>query len=205
MWSFVMVVALVSGARAEQPGPTIGLALAGESLQDPWIVDGYDAEGLGGAVTASLPLPVGLRLGVQLGYARRGGSTTTEEDGSAVDPSWLAYTSASLPVFYDLHAGPVTLGAGLGPAYVIFSEKADPVNEYAETGGKFGFVVEGQARLATDLLHPSMHDPDSGPIGVDVVVDAGYRKCARHLLKPAELTGLDFSGVIVHLGLELAY
>ncbi len=205
-----MVALLVGWAAAAEGETSLGVRLSGESLQDPYLSAAYTAEGLGGELTASVPLPKNLSWRVSVGYHRRGGFKQSPEGDATTLTSWLMYIPVSAPVYYDIHAGSAAVGVGLGPAYVVFAEPTEVFEEGEEyygrkqSGGKFALVAELEARLATNMVSPSLHAPDEGARRLDVVVTAGYRLAARHL-NPANQEGLSFSAVRVGLGLELVY
>ncbi len=212
MCTLLVVALMVPVAQAGEPEleASIGARLSGEALQDPRLVSAYTAEGLGGELTAALPLVKGFRLRVCVGYHRRAGKRFTLDGTEGTASSWLMYLPISAPVFYDVHAGSVSLGVGVGPSYLVFAEPSeappdDPAYaDVAQSGGKFGLTFEAEARIATDMVSRSLHAPDEGPRRLDVVIGLGYRASVPHL-NLANTEGLNFSAVRLGAGLELVY
>lgn len=205
-WCAILLAAPVARAADETPGLSVGARLSGESLQDPNLVALYTPEGLGGELTASVPLPKNLRLRFAIGYHRRAGVLFDDLDGNVGDKaSWFMYVPISAPVFYDLHAGSVALGIGAGPTYVVWAEPPQHYEDTRQSGGKWGVDLELEARIATGMVAPSLHAPDEGPRRMDVVISAGYRHAFRHVFAWADPTGLSLSAVRVGAGVELVY
>jgi hypothetical protein len=191
----------------EVPGEDrVGLSvrLLGEALADPELSAAYGGTGLGGEVAVTVPVIADLHVTLEGGYLRRAGHFRAE-DGSDGAASYLWYLPMALPASWVLDLGPVRVGAGLGPAYLLFAEPNVSDNEWGESGGKFGFVVEARGRVHTAFVRRSLYDPGGGPSRMDVTFGLGYRHAIKHVLPAQAGEGHDFSAARVDLGLERVY
>src|SRR5262245_33123497 len=139
---------------AEAPsGDHVGLSvrLLGEALADPELSAAYGGTGLCGEVAVTVPVVADLQLTLEAGYMRRSGHFRAGDGGDGA-ASWLWYLPMALPASWVLDLGPVRVGAGLGPAYLLFAEPNVSDNEWGESGGKFGFVVEARGRVRTGFV-----------------------------------------------------
>jgi len=199
----VLLCAAVSPAFAT--GPTLGGGLVGQSISDPVLVSAYRPSGLGGRLTASLPIRSWLRAEVEVGYLTWKGHRVYASSGALeTGTDWgFTFVPIHLPVLAELRTGRVTLGAGLGPAYVYYAEEQPPDSTVSGSGGKFAAVVQGELRVATYAVERRWFE-ESGPSGMEVVADIGYRGAWVHVLDP-ERGGLNLSALTLGVGVELGF
>lgn len=163
----------ISAALAESPG--IGLRLSGELLQDRILAVSYGSSSVSGEAVLVLPLPYHLELGATVGYQRLGGSLTA--DGAPTgESSWIWYAPVQVTLGMRAPVSTVFVYGDLGPSVVAWEEKVpyQPQEGIGSSGGKLGFVAEAGVAVPLNFQR-SLHDPQSGPGGIEVTGTVGYR------------------------------
>lgn len=200
----VPVLLVLAAAPAFAAEATLGGGAVGQSISDPVLVSTYRSAGLGGRLTASLPLRPWLRAELEVGYLAWKGHRIYASSGTAESADWgFTFVPIHAPVLAEVHAGRVTLGAGAGPAYVYYAERQPADSSTPGSGGKFAAVIQGEVRVATSAVERKWFET-SGPTRMEVVVDAGYRGAWVHVLHP-EQGGLNLSALTLGVGVELAF
>lgn len=166
-----------SAAPAETSAPRapgLGLRLSGETLQDANIAAGYGSGSL--SAEGLIAVPVGpLEIGLSAGYRRLGGNLVDGTEPTE-ESSWISYAPLSLTLGARLPTGSMDLFGRIGPGLVIWEEAVptDPLAGVGSSGVKYALLVEGGVGIPLPVLR-SLHDPDSGPSGLELQIDVGYR------------------------------
>ena len=202
---FWPALSVAAAAEADPERVRLGVRLLGEALEDPEVALSYGGDGLGGEIAATVPVVGPIHVTLEAGYLRRGGHLVTAAGGAGAASSFW-YLPMSLPVSWVADLGAVQLGAGVGPTYLLFAEpEVSNGADIVESGGKFGFVVNARASIATKMVRASLHDPDRGPRSLDVTIGIGYRHAFANLFGPDAGQGHDLSAARAALGIELVY
>ena len=182
----VLTAILSAHAAPAPPAPTeqtpgaprraagLGLRLSGETLQDADIAAGYGSGSL--SAEGLIAVPVGpLEIGLSAGYRRLGGNLVDGTEPTE-ESSWISYAPLGLTVGARLPTGSMDLFGRIGPGLVIWEEAVptDPLAGVGSSGVKYALRVEGGVGIPLPVRR-SLHDPDSGPSGLELQIDVGYR------------------------------
>ena len=171
-----MILALIhTAAAATAASPVthlaLGIAGSGESVLQDGLVQRYPSLGrsFSGEVLISAELPWPVEVGLEAGYRRVDGTTTTDTT------SWIWYAPVSLVVSGRLDAGPVALLGGVGPSLVAWQEKGSEaaVAGREDWGARWGVVAEASLRYHVPWLPPSVGGVRSAAL--DVFLTGGAR------------------------------
>ncbi|HNH45433.1 MAG TPA: hypothetical protein PKY30_00245 [Myxococcota bacterium] len=184
----------------------IGARLSGELLSDRNLALAYGSSSLSGEIHATVALPYYLELGTAVGYRRLSGNLV-DEAGLATDTtSWLWYAPIQLTIGARIPLRSISVFVATGPGVVVWEEEQPPelALGVGSAGAKPAWVFEGGASVPIGMQR-SLHNPDKGPVGLDVNILLGYRHSFRsHSTCIVESPcGLSFSALKAAAGLTL--